>query len=73
MEWQPIETAPMDGTRVLVFRMCWQESAAVCWFNRDTDEWIPVGGVMFCEPTHWMPLPPAPAASASAPTTGSRR
>lgn len=54
--WQPIETAPKDGGRVLV----WLESYGVClarwscdgWYM-DSDEYWPV------VPRQWMP-PPAP-------------
>jgi hypothetical protein len=64
MEWQPIDTVPMDGTRVLVWAKDKPEGksmgfwivrfCAPCeyWFLRD-DDCIPLW------PTHWM-LPPAP-------------
>jgi len=59
-EWQPIETAPRDGTRVLIAdedvwmavarfwpcNMAWTEDAA--------------SGLKLNEPTHWMPLPEPP-------------
>ena len=59
-EWQPIETAPTDGCWILVARgnqlgvARWNGShwslGAMCYFNN---------------PTHWMPLPPAPINHAS--------
>ena len=80
-EWQPIETAPMDGTAVLVMRDIWPgtksgraekcsahntyvaawwgmerngKGAWGCYMDAIRDPECPV------EPTHWMPLPPAP-------------
>ena len=63
--WQPIETAPKDGTDILVFRPrfdgnyipqvgqdWWMRASYTgdCWAKSRAD----------CQPTHWMPLPPAP-------------
>lgn len=60
MTWQPIETAPLDGTRVLLFREEFAEAMAVAWWNAGTSDWIPVNGVLFVGPTAWMPLPQPP-------------
>lgn len=65
-EWQPIETAPRDGARFLAIRdedgfteipniICWN-----CHYENFADtEWDDARQVKF-QPTHWMPLPPAP-------------
>lgn len=74
MEWMPIETAPKDGTEVLVyFRQ--HGAKSVSWSDRDgcsDSEWatwcvddhkhgpFPVRGYMKKDSTHWMPLPPPP-------------
>lgn len=54
--WQPIESAPKDGTRVLVWDgeewlARWQAYNGGYW---DADEYISEN------PTHWMPLPAPP-------------
>jgi len=61
-EWQPIETAPKDGTRVLC-AFCENETPEVLYFS---------GGMWYSEleregqasfifqPTYWMPLPELP-------------
>jgi hypothetical protein len=52
--WQPIETAPRDGTDFL----CWDELSCdvVRYFGEDP-EMMWFNGDCFVEPTHWMPLP----------------
>jgi len=64
-EWQPIETAPKDGTPIVVWDRYLQEPVIAHWsyslwgihnsygFNEDGE--IPGEDV-----SHWMPLPPAP-------------
>ena len=71
-EWQPIETAPMDGTVVLVGRdmgECWgfvrgyghyeDLGGGVCgWISQGFSE--PPGNLGLGNPTHWKPLPDSP-------------
>jgi len=68
-DWQPIETAPKDGTRLLAYWPGFGVSLIhrhnpggehrnprhhyECWVRDDN---MPLGG----EPTHWMPLPGPP-------------
>ncbi len=71
--WQPIDTAPKDGTAVLVYPGTWSgRSASIAkwesnkyaktprpYWSRDDD----LGRVTFSRehpPTHWMPLPLPP-------------
>lgn len=63
--WQPIETAPKDGTPVLVHAPggCTQwKLHTTLWICRWDGRWVEAGGEEYttCEPTHWMPLPPPP-------------
>lgn len=68
--WMPIESAPKDGTRVLI----WQGEAYVAWFEREY-AWVSHGGAWISEryrsdtyeyaPTHWQPLPKPPVSEAS--------
>ncbi len=67
--WQPIKTAPKDGTTILVYQPAgmWAsrvQSRGECvvtahWHQPGNPErhglWFPI-----CRPTHWMPLPEPP-------------
>lgn len=59
-EWQPIETAPMDGTRVLVTDGFMVGDAYFrrgdWWLYECGDDWYSVT----INPTNWMPLPQPP-------------
>ena len=63
MTWQPIETAPTDGTEVLVYA---RGSYAVAFWSGK--EWRDMGDIGWAgmygddgnQPTHWMPLPEPP-------------
>lgn len=62
MRWQPIETAPKDGTRVLLVNpLCWVGAGSF----RDGYQgpaFYFEGSTLKSHPTHWMPLPPPPEA-----------
>jgi hypothetical protein len=65
-EWQPIVTAPMDGTWVMLYEPCaefptkdfthwlamWSETERM-WMDQDDAQVVRA-------PTHWMPLPEPP-------------
>lgn len=71
-EWQPIETAPKDGTAILAFMPDAAEQFRIMpiemldfndgdgpqWWQADVDDGYPLE----VTPTHWMPLPQPPGA-----------
>lgn len=59
VQWRPISEAPKDGTRMLIAE---SDRRAVGWFQGRS--WRREGG-FGCDPTHYAPLPPLPAARAS--------
>lgn len=66
-EWQPIETAPKDGTRILAFYPKEEENYKILSVALIYRKWrlCPDGGYDFefeivGDPTHWMPLPNPP-------------
>ena len=58
-DWQPIETAPKDGTDILVFCRDTQEQMVAFWRGGWQFAVHPNGRV-FCSPSDWMPLPEPP-------------
>lgn len=73
-EWQPIETAPKDGTRILLLR---PEREPTCgrwddekYANKPEPHWTDDNARLWGRrdtktrtPTHWMPLPKLPSSS----------
>lgn len=59
-EWQPIETAPRDGSKVLAYDPGWcgGTMAIARWWDGEFRTGNLPGEEMY--PTHWMPLPPPP-------------
>ena len=70
-EWQPIETAPKDGTKILVHGPMKEDPATATPHDRTYTEvcpwylgrWTVTWKVGHGEPTHWMPLPDPPEAA----------
>lgn len=69
MTWQPIKTAPMDGTKLWAYNPDNDGTSACysCFYDRPC--LYPDGAFIaasvgdtdyFAEPTHWMPLPEPP-------------
>ena len=67
-EWQPIETAPKDGTEILLYveNYCVEgkfiQENKYSWCQQVielSDNWITYNGEVVY-PTHWMPLPKPP-------------
>jgi hypothetical protein len=59
-KWQPISTAPKDGTKILIFEAEAGAPGTVkvsCW----RDDTIPIGWTgSEHAPSYWLPLPPPP-------------
>jgi hypothetical protein len=71
MEWQPIETAPRDGTPVLLYvpkHEGWEPFIVQGWYESGAFDrgWYEAASENWCKPspTHWMPLPPPPTTDA---------
>jgi hypothetical protein len=64
--WQPIETAPKDGTEIVLWGAChprnsparYAKDANIGWFSGG--QWYTRVGGEHCDATHWMPLPACP-------------
>jgi len=68
-KWQPISTAPRDGTSILIYEA--DDGTGIVRVARWRDDTIPTGwSGSERSPSHWLPLPlppdPAKAASTSA-------
>ena len=55
MTWQPIETAPKDGTVIIVYAPDFFQTAA--WVGNG---WTNAANSWLGDVTHWMPLPEPP-------------
>ena len=58
--WRPIETAPKDGTWVLVWDCCRCKIASNYYDHDQRDEWTTDGEGFLIQPKLWQPLPPRP-------------
>lgn len=58
--WQDIETAPLDGSLFLAYVSDEDGSFMMTAYCMDDGYVIPIAGDGNFEPTHWLPLPPAP-------------
>lgn len=62
MDWQPISSAPKDGTRVLCWNKEWEAPESGCLYGpfwAANSLAADKGGWKY-QPTHWMPLPEPP-------------
>jgi hypothetical protein len=58
--WQPIETAPKDGTMLLVRSPDMSPYPSAAKWSLSENRWVEYVTSDWCDPTHWMPLPAAP-------------
>jgi len=66
-EWQPIETAPTDGSLILLWGRYWSDDQGefktplIGQWAGNARRWEAVMATWFgVRPTHWMPLPEPP-------------
>lgn len=66
MEWQPIETAPRDGTEFLCFKRSIKTIVVCTWLDEDHPDCdgdaphVTWDHSPLFDATHWAPLPPPP-------------
>jgi len=61
MTWQPIETAPKDGTSILIATNADADGVVIArWFKYNGLAAFRDGDADPHSPTHWMPLPNPP-------------
>lgn len=59
--WRPIETAPKDGTEILVNTNAYECGCVIAkWFKYNGREAFRDWDADAHTPTHWLPLPPPP-------------
>lgn len=66
MFWQPIETAPRDGTDILVATQSYLGGVVMAAWDKGRRQemaWMDMYGDAYPDATHWMPLPPPPKAA----------
>ena len=63
--WQPADTAPKDGTQILIAVAGDEYEVAWAYWNERWRIWVlPMTNRAYqMEPTHWMPLPAPPLAN----------
>ncbi|MGQ4275163.1 DUF551 domain-containing protein [Terrihabitans sp. B22-R8] len=67
MEWQPIETAPKDGTHIIAWDVAIQDVTLALYMEgpEGWGNWVHYGDLLgTAELSHWMPLPPPPTGAA---------
>ena len=58
-EWQPIETAPRDGTEILCYDSAVLYGKGNIILNWENGSWVDFYKRIY-DPTHWMPNPKPP-------------
>lgn len=68
MNWQPIKTAPKNGTPVLLWSVYPHPVVVppLCIagkYIKGINKWVGLNSDIYLYPTHWMPLPEPPEAT----------
>ena len=56
-EWQPIDTAPKDGTKIIYLN---GDEVSCCRWAEDDAEWWNDYTDQYAHPIYWMPIPESP-------------
>jgi len=64
-DWQPIETAPKDGSRLLAGYLHKGQWVYRIAHTGALDRWLSDPGDWAIQPTHWMHLPDPPSATST--------
>ncbi len=59
-EWQPIASAPKDGTEILVCKAGSEELVELISWNPVLLRWLDRNAEPYFGATHWMAIPPSP-------------
>ena len=64
MKWELIESAPKDGTDMILYGMdgeiATQYEILIGYYFHSTRKFYTIDGIYIKHPTHWMPLPEPP-------------
>lgn len=64
-EWKPIETAPKDGSAIILCQLPHDWVGIGKWVTDDGPEWLLESGFRVWA-THWLPIPSLPPSPAEA-------
>ena len=61
VRWLPIESAPKDGTEIIVCNMNQGGVKKLIWWNKVHCHWVQKGDFVHMQDTHWADIPKGPS------------